>query len=72
MKVSDWISVENELPSFGIEVIVCCQDKVDQWIEYAQLIQDKFGELIWLDAFGGRLTSVTHWQEPVYPKIGEL
>lgn len=68
MKASDWISVKNELPSLGTIVIVCCQNNDDQWIEYAELIQDKFGEQKWLDAFGDILTDVTHWQKLVLPK----
>ena len=68
MKASDWTSVKEKLPRVNYCVFVCCQDGDEQWAEFATLKRDSFKELRWYDVNGFDLTTVTHWQNIVFPR----
>lgn len=68
MKQSDWISVKDRLPKIGEEVLVCREQKGEQWCDIAMSIKGYTIERVWFRLNGSPIDDVTHWQPIVFPK----
>ena len=70
MKASDWISVKDDLPNIGDNVIVCTTNgKICVTSMY--IPKDQYGNILGDKEWRGSsmmANSITHWQKIVLPK----
>lgn len=68
MKHTDWISVEDRLPRKQNTVLVCRQNDLITWVDFASYVQVDNGTWYWYDQQGFDIHDVTHWQPIILPK----
>ncbi len=60
--MSEWISVEDRLPSETMDVIVKCNDDGDEWQQGIEAyVCPEYGNLTWEDDSEDFVPIVTHW-----------
>lgn len=68
MKKSDWISVNDKLPTLGKWVLVCQTfNDGDMFVRIATLVKIN-GNHRWYNDDGFDMEYITHWQRIVLPK----
>lgn len=68
MRKTDWISVKDRLPRKQHTVLVCRQNDIIMWVDFATYVKVDNNTWYWYDQQGFDIHDVTHWQKIVLPK----